>query len=160
MGKFEAGIMTSALFITQVIANPLLGWLADHWKRQPVLEFGAIAAILSALLAWLAPSSSWFYLVIILTGVANTVYWSIGLALTLEFGSELHRPTYVGLANTLIAPAAALAPLLGGWLADTMGYRATFVASIILGTFTALILHYFVKTPERNRMKEPITSSG
>lgn len=25
LGKFEAGIMTSVLFITQVIANPLLG---------------------------------------------------------------------------------------------------------------------------------------
>lgn len=158
MSKFEAGIMTSVLFITQVIANPLLGWLADRWKRQPVLEFGAIAATLSALLAWLAPSLSWFYLVIILIGIANTVYWAIGLALTLEFGSELHRPTYVGLANTLIAPAAVLAPLLGGWLADAMGYRATFIASIVLGIFTAFILHYFVKFPERNRLEETTPS--
>ena len=37
----------------------------------------------------------------------------------LEFGEEEDRPAYIGLANTLIAPFTFLAPVLGGWLADT-----------------------------------------
>jgi len=160
MGKFEAGIMTSVLFITQVIANPLLGWLADRWKRQPVLEFGAFAVVLSALLAWLAPALNWFYLVMILTGIANTVFWAIGLAITLEFGPESQRPTYVGLANTLIAPAAALSPLVGGWLADQWGYPATFAASAFLGLIALGVLHFFVRSPEREHSASTTPTSG
>ncbi|WP_299028367.1 MFS transporter [uncultured Thermanaerothrix sp.] len=160
MGKFEAGIMTSVLFITQVIANPLLGWLADRWKRQPVLELGALAVVLSALLAWFAPALSWFYLVMILTGIANTVFWAIGLAITLEFGQESQRPTYVGLANTLIAPAAALSPLVGGWLADQWGYPATFAASTCLGLIALAVLHFFVQSPERGQSITANSTSG
>ncbi|MEI8132316.1 MAG: MFS transporter, partial [Leptolinea sp.] len=38
-----AGIMTGLLFMTQVAANPLLGWISDKWSRTAVLEGGALA---------------------------------------------------------------------------------------------------------------------
>ena len=37
------------------------------------------------------------------------------------FGSEAERPVYIGLSNTLIAPATILAPVLGGLIADLAG---------------------------------------
>jgi MFS family permease len=129
MSEYMAGVMTSVLFITQVVANPALGQLADRWSRKHVMEIGAIAITISALLAWRAPDLSWFYLVFILAGVANTSFWTISMALTLDFGTEDERPTYVGMANTLIAPGAIFAPLLGGWLADTVGFEYTFLTA-------------------------------
>ena len=44
--------------ITQVIFNPLLGWLADRWSRKGVLEIGAVAIFLSAMIARFAPNRS------------------------------------------------------------------------------------------------------
>jgi predicted MFS family arabinose efflux permease len=65
--------------------------------------------------------------------------------MNLEFGSEADRPAYVGLANTLIAPANILAPFLGGWLADLAGYPAAFVATAI-GALTAIgVFHWLVQ---------------
>ena len=147
MSEVMVGIMTSVLLITQTIANPILGWLADRWGRRNVLEIGAAAAALSAFLAWIAPDSTVFILVFILAGIANTVFWTIGMALTLSFGTEEKRPTYVGLANTLIAPSAILAPLLGGTLADSAGYSATFATATIASLASILILHFFVHDP-------------
>ena len=147
MSEVMVGIMTSVLLITATIANPLLGWLADQWGRRNVLEIGAAAAALSAFLAWIAPDSTVFILVFILAGIANTVFWTIGMALTLSFGTEEKRPTYVGLANTLIAPSAILAPLLGGTLADSAGYSATFATATIASLASILILHFFVHDP-------------
>jgi MFS family permease len=68
MSEYMAGIMTSVLFITQVVSNPALGQLADRWSRKHVMEIGALAITISALLAWQAPDLSWFYLVFILAG--------------------------------------------------------------------------------------------
>jgi MFS family permease len=144
MSDVMAGVMTGILFITQVVANPLLGWIADRMGRKGVLEIGALFASVSALLAWLAPTLDWFYLVFILDGVANTAFWTIGMAFSMDFGPEDERPTYVGMSNTLIAPATILAPFLGGWLADKSGYPTTFITSGVMGLLTAVLLHFYV----------------
>jgi len=56
---------------------------------------------------------------------------------------------YVGMANTLIAPATILAPFLGGLLADSAGYRTTFIVAAVVGLFTAFMLVRFVRDPHR-----------
>ncbi len=145
LSEAGAGLLASVLLITQVAANPLLGWLADHWSRKYVLEIGAAATACSALLAWLAPSPAWFYLVMVLEGIANTSFWTIGLAATMDFGSEQDRPSYVGLANTMIAPTAILAPVIGGWLADEAGYAATFILAASVALLSVFLLHFFVR---------------
>jgi MFS family permease len=105
--------------------------------------------MLSAGLAWLAPGMAAFPLVMILEGIAVTTFWTVGLAYSLSFGPEHARPTYVGIVNTLGAPAAIIAPLLGGWLADVSGYPATFLASAVASLVTALVLHFLIVTPAK-----------
>ncbi len=147
MTEGTAGLMTGALLAAQMAANPLMGWIGDRWSHRAVMAVSALAATASALLAWWAPDTNWFYLVFILAGVANVAFWTTGLTLTLEFGAEAERPAYIGLANTLVAPGAILAPLVGGWLADSAGYPAVFLASAVCGLLTALILRVMVQDP-------------
>ncbi|HWQ46941.1 MAG TPA: MFS transporter [Longilinea sp.] len=148
MDASTIGIMTGILFLTQVIANPVLGYVADHWSHKGVLEIGGIAAMLAAVLAWLLPDARWFALVMILNGISSVTFWTVGLAYSLEFGDDLTRPTYVGMANTLIAPCAILAPLLGGWIVDAAGYPAMFITAgaIALGT---IFIFQFIKSPAK-----------
>jgi MFS family permease len=147
MSESTAGIMTSILLVSQMAANPLLGWLADRWSKKWVFVLGALSATLSPIVAVLAPSLEWFYLVFILEALANVAFWTIGIALTLEFGTEAERPTYVGMANTLIAPSAVLAPLFGGWLADVAGYSATFLFASAAGLATVIVFAFMMKNP-------------
>ena len=147
ISEATAGIMTSLLMITQVASNPLFGWISDHWSRKKVLEVGALTTMLSVLLAWQAPNIAVFYIAVVLYGLSNSIYWTVGMSLNLQFGTEDERPTYVGLANTLLAPATILAPLLGGWLADTAGYPTMFVTSAVFAGITGVLLHFFVADP-------------
>ncbi len=147
--SYIVGVLTSVLMVTQVASNLLLGWLADRWNRKSVLVIGAVAITLSALIARFAPSIEWMVPVMILAAFANTTSWTVTMAITLEFGTQRERPTYVGMANTLIAPASILAPVLGGWLADSQGYPATFLLSATAGILAAGILFFLVKEPSR-----------
>jgi MFS family permease len=147
MDVITAGFVTGSFSFTQIIANPILGWLSDRWSRRGVLLLGALAGTLSAIMAWVANSAEWFYGVFILTGIAMVTLWTVAMVMTVEFGTESERPMYIGLANTLIAPATLLAPIIGGWLADLFSYPFTFAMSAAASILMVALLHFLVRDP-------------
>jgi MFS family permease len=151
MSDLNAGFLTAALTITQTIANALMGWLGDRLGHRAMLIAGSVAVSISSLLAWMAPSLGWMYPAFILAGLANVAYWTIGMAITTEFGSEETRPTYIGLSNTLVAPFTILAPLLGGWIVETAGFSTTFFISTVGGLILAGLLIWLVRDPRPRR---------
>ncbi|HUG33338.1 MAG TPA: MFS transporter, partial [Anaerolineales bacterium] len=66
------------------------------------------------------------------------------------------RPFYIGLAQTLTAPATILAPLIGGWVADSFGFIPTFMISTILSVVMILILWLIVKDPRKSPHPNPL----
>jgi MFS family permease len=146
MSDITVGVMTSVLFITQTVCNPVLGWLADKWSRKWILVLGCFCNILSVILAVLITKAIWFFIPIILCGIANTAYWTIGMTIGLEFGTVDEKPTYVGLSNTLVAPATILAPLFGGLLADLFSYSVTFYVAIFFSVLTMFLLIPFARS--------------
>lgn len=151
VSKAEAGLMTSVLLGTQIAANPLMGWLSDRRGNTLVMKIGLTAAVFSALLAWRAPNHLWFYIIFFLIGIANVANWTIGIIMSMEFCHDAERPTYIGLSNTLIAPANIVAPFLGGWIAQVSSYSITFLVAAIFGILTLVVFHFFVRDPRRNQ---------
>jgi MFS family permease len=149
MDDITAGALTFVLMISQTIANPILGWVGDRWSHRVVYAGGALMMAVSAILALAAPEIGWFYVVFGLAGASNGVVWATAMTFTLEFGEGTDKPLYIGLANTLIAPLALAAPLLGGWLADNVGFNATFIVSAVCALLTAVVLIFGVVHPRR-----------
>jgi MFS family permease len=147
MSDLTAGFLTAALTISSTIANAVMGWLGDRLGHRAMLIAGSVSVALSSLIAWGAPSIGWLYPVFILNGLANVAIWTIGMAITVEFGNEENRPTYIGLSNTLVAPFTIIAPLIGGVIAETAGFQTTFMVSAIGGVVTAVLLFWLVRDP-------------
>ena len=149
MSEVTAGYLTATLTIAQTVANAGMGWLGDRVGHRLMLIVGAASATLSSLLAWLAPSLAWFFPIFILTGFANVSIWTNGMTMTVDFSDEKERPFYIGLAQTLTAPATIIAPLIGGWIADTQGFVITFGLSSLLSIVMMSILIFLVKEPRK-----------
>lgn len=149
-----AAALVAVLLIGQVVLSPLMGRLGDRWSHRGVMALGAIGAALSAILAWHATSPAWFYAVFLLEAVAVVAIWTIPLALSVSFAKdENERPLYIGLANTIPAPATILAPILGGWIADRMGYGSMFILSAVSGVLMAIALWFVLKDPAYENVK-------
>lgn len=157
-----AGTMTAVLFISLTVSSSLVGWLGDRFGHRTVFALGNLMMALAATLALLSTSLIWFYAIFAVTGIVNSTQWTSTLALTSEFGSESERPLYIGMANTFIAPATLFAPILGGWLADSTGFNATFGVSIFFGVLTAIILQFVMQDPIQRKQKfaETIVTVG
>ncbi len=149
MDTITAGYLTATLTIAQTIANAGMGWLSDRVGHKKMLVVGMVSVALSSLLAWAAPALEWFYLVFIISALANVAYWTIGMVLVVEFGSEAERPLYIGMSNTLVAPFTIIAPILGGWIADSFGCQTTFLLSAIGGVIVTLMMLFLVKDPRQ-----------
>ncbi len=149
MDAGTAGVMTGVLLIAQLFANPVFGWLGDRYSHRLMFAVGVLLATASAVVALFAPSLGWFYVVFALAGIANAGFNPTIYALTVEFGSSAERPYYIGLANSLVAPATLLAPILGGALADSFGFAATFGLAAACGVVTALRVFWMPEPRQR-----------
>lgn len=156
MDAVTAGYLTATLTISQTVANAGMGWLGDRVGHRLMLIVGAASATFSSLLAWLAPSLAWFFPIFILTGFANVSIWTNGMTMTVDFSGEKERPFYIGLAQTLTAPATIIAPLIGGWVADTQGFVITFALSTVLAIIMMSILIFLVKEPRKASHSTPL----
>lgn len=155
MSEVMAGYLTATLTIAQTVANAGMGWMGDRVGHRLMLIIGAASALLSSLLAWFAPSLAWFFPIFALTGFANVSIWTNGMTMTVDFSGESERPFYIGLAQTLTAPATIVAPLIGGWIADTQGFVSTFGWSTVLSIVMILILIFLVKEPRNLTTRGP-----
>jgi MFS family permease len=158
MDVVTAGYLTATLTIAQTVANAGMGWLGDRVGHRLMLIVGAGSATLSSLLAWFAPSLAWFFPIFILTGFANVSIWTNGMTMTVDFSDESERPFYIGLAQTLTAPVTIIAPLIGGWIADSQGFVTTFALSAVLSVVMTVILVFLVKEPRKFHRREKAQS--
>jgi MFS family permease len=85
----------------------------------------------------------------VLEGFANIAVWTNGMTMSVDFSDENERPFYIGLTQTLTAPATIIAPLIGGWIADRQGFTSTFAWSTILSIVMLGILVFLVKEPRK-----------
>jgi MFS family permease len=151
MTELVSGYFTATLTLSQTVANIGMGWLGDKIGHRAMLIIGAVSAVLSALLASNATSLTWFYPIFILAGITNVSLWTISMTMTVDFGSEAERPIYIGLSQTLTAPATIIAPILGGWIVDNAGFAPTFIISTLLSLVMVGILVFLVIDPRKTR---------
>ena len=85
-----------------------------------------------------------------LVGTAQADYQFSGYTMIFSFSTPTDRPTYIGVANTALAPMAAFGPLLAGWLAEQASYNALFLVLLAIGLAGVLGLHWRVPTLARS----------
>jgi MFS family permease len=147
LGGADAGALTAVMVVSQALVNLLLGYLADRRGHKLVLMLGTFMMALSAIAAWLASSPAWLYVAFALLGAALAADTVSGMNIILEFCAPEDRPTYIGLTNTLLAPAKTLSPILGGWLATLVGYPPMFLVALVVSVLGGLLYAIWVREP-------------
>jgi MFS family permease len=135
----SVGLYTGAYWGGQMVGYLTFGFLADRFGHKLPLELGALSSVLAFILAWLAPSPQWIYLVFVLLGISLSSVIVSGILVALEFCKPERRPTYAGLTNTTAGLVAIAAPLLGAWLAGiSYGWLFALSAAINLAAWAAM----------------------
>jgi MFS family permease len=145
----QAGAYIIAMQVGQAISNLFFGFLADRTGHKLNLEICALVSAASLILAIIAPSPVWFFLIFFMRGAIIAGTYISGISIVYEFTDAENRPTYIGLANTIPGVAFAIAPLIGGWLAGAVSYQWMFTLSALIGVVSWGLLRFTVREPRK-----------
>lgn len=147
------GILISAQMGGSILASIAWGYLSDHVGNSWVVRCTALTTTISPLLAiaaglvgglpWL-PTTLYLALYACL-GATFSGLWIGFTNYLLEIAPEAERPSYIGLMNTLMAPATFL-PLFGGLIVTYLPHVWLFAATAALSG-TGLLLSATLPEP-------------
>lgn len=134
--------------IIQLFAGPL----SDRYGRRPVL-LGSIALfIIASVGCAVAPSINWFLGFRLLQG---TVIAGAGLAMVVVrdvYGAR-EAASRIGYISAATAIAPLIGPMIGGFLADALGWRSVFWTFFAIGAGLFALLIVDLGETNRNRSK-------
>ena len=128
-----AYLMASAMFVL------IFGRLADMYGRKKIFLYGTAGVIVTSLMAALAPTGESLIVARFLQGVSSAMLYATQMAIVSSVFPPARRGHAIGLAVATIYLGLTCGPLIGGYLIDVAGWRASFMFHIPLAVMVLLI---------------------
>ncbi len=145
----QIGVILSANRFIRLISNPITGFLLDRGHRRPVYLVGLLLGTGSTLIYALTHQFSVLLLGRLVWGFAWSFINITGKTMVIDITDRSNRGRYLGILNLMVSLGLSLNPLLGGFLADAVGFRPTMLLSALL-TGIGLLLALFLLPESRN----------
>ncbi|GIH73817.1 MFS transporter [Planobispora longispora] len=141
LGADMAGLQWTVNAYTLTLAGLILlgGSLGDRYGRRKVFLVGVVWFALASALCGLAPNVETLIAARALQGVGGALLTPGSLAIIQASFDREDRPRAIGAWSGLGGVAAAVGPLLGGWLVDTAGWRWVFLINLPLAALVVAV---------------------
>jgi DHA1 family multidrug resistance protein-like MFS transporter len=141
--EFWAGMVFSAQAVTMMVVSPIWGTLADRRGRKLMLERATLGGALLVALMGFAQNAEQLVALRALQGAVSGVV-AAATALVAAQTPREHSGYALGLINMARWGGVAAGPLIGGFIAETFGYRESFwITGALLG-LAGLAVFFFV----------------
>jgi len=136
--EMNANLLLVVTVMHLIVAFPA-GRAIRKWGGRPIMLAGLLVAMTGTLLVLPAPGLGWLLIPLVLYGSGMVAASNAGSDIVLQRGGLGSRA--VGLVRLSSDLGLVLGPVIGGFLSDSYGYRAPFVALPIV-TAIAIVLGY------------------
>ena len=121
------------------------GKLADIYGRKKVFSYGLVIYTLASLMAALSPSGFFLIAGSFFQGVGSALIFATGVALLSSVYPPNRRGEMLGFFVTSVFVGLFLGPLLGGFLAQNLGWRSIFLFNVPLGLLILILITWKLK---------------
>lgn len=125
------------------------GALGDRYGKRRLLVIGIVAFAAGSAACATAPSLAWLIAARAVQGLAAAMMLPNSLAVLGGAFEGPARSRAVGVWAAAGAMSAAVGPVLGGWLIDTVGWRAIFLVNVPLAALAAALALYAIPAGPR-----------
>lgn len=146
------GLLSTAFMLGDTLSNVAWGSLGDRTGFRLVLLLSLIAWMAATVLLMEVNLMPLIVVAFFGLGAAQAGYMMAAQTMILEFGSRDELPMRIAVSATAESITATLGPLIGGGLADLMGYDTVFGISLGFLIAGLVILLAAVKEPRTARL--------
>ena len=134
------------ILLGRFLIRPLIVPLTVRWGMRTMVIAGTLLTALQfPLLAEVEGVGTMLTVLILVTSIGDTVYWSTYHAYFATLGDDEHRGHQIGVREAVTALVGVVSPLMTGLLLVTYGPRAAFSLATVFCIASALPL---LRTPE------------
>ncbi|KAK7036010.1 MFS general substrate transporter [Favolaschia claudopus] len=138
----------TAYLLSLCAFTPLYGRLANILGRRPSMLFAATLFGVGTALCGLARNMWELLICRALAGMGGSGMTVVGSVIMSDSVPLKSRGLYQGFGNLLFGLGGAIGAPLGGWLGDTIGWRAAFLCQSPVLAFGLLLLFLKIREPE------------
>ena len=137
--EFWAGMVFTSQGLTMMVASPLWGAMADCYGRKMMVVRAAFGGGLLVLLMGFARSAEELTLLRAIQGFVSGTVPAVNALVAAAAPRE--RAGYaMGSLQVGLWSGAAVGPLLGGFMADTWGFRSAFIITAVLLVIAGMLV--------------------
>ena len=125
------------LSLTSILV--IAGRLSDLYGRRPLFIIGMVVFIAGSVLCGTATTIEWLSTFRLLQGAGAAILISVNLALISEIVPKGKAGAAIGLVGSMSAVGTATGPVLGGWMAEVIGWQSIFLLNVPLGLLALFI---------------------
>jgi MFS family permease len=158
--ELNASVVQIGLFFTISQVIPLIvqilgGWVSDSLGRLRSIALGSVAGNLTYVGFIFAPTWQWVISGMAFSAVTRSLIGPSFSAFIAENSSEKNRARLFGISDTMFMIVGVVGPPLGGYLADSYGFRIMLGAAWVLYFFATIIRVGMARTAARGHEANP-----
>ncbi len=135
-----AQTLVSLAFAAIAVATLVYGPLSDRYGRRPIILVGTLVFCVGSLMSTLAPNAAWLIAGRVIQAAGSAAALSLTRTVIHDVYGRQHAGRALANLTTIMIFVPMLAPLLGGALLDSQGWRAVFGVCFIFGAIALLLL--------------------
>lgn len=140
----------SIYLLTNAMATPIFGKLADRVGRKPVFEVGLAIFVIGSLLSGLSSSMPMLIVMRALQGVGAGAIMPVTFTIIADIYPFEQRAKVLGFNGSAWGIAALVAPLLGGFIVERLSWHWVYFINVPIGLLTMLLVAAFLHEPKHH----------
>jgi len=152
----QIGLFFTLLNILPLILQILGGWISDSLGRLKSIAMGSIAGVASYIGIIIATSWQGVLFGESLGAITRALIGPSFGAFIAEESAEENRARVYGITQTIFLVVTVIGPPLGGWLADSFGFKFMLVIAAIIYFFATLLRVFMAKRAAAHEKKTAI----
>ena len=160
LSPFLVEALLSINFIGFCLSLFIVGSLADHYGRKPIITIGLLTFITGSLCCLC--NGSYLFLLIgrFLQGIGIAAPAILSFLIIADAYPMKQQQFFMAMLNGLMNASVAAAPVIGSYITLYFHWQGNFITLFILSLLTLLMVFFFIPASSRPEIRETISWRG